>query len=201
MQDLRHKPSSLSLCKSAFTALFSLFLAFSSCVLSLAETREAVLRGLMCLPETLLWCKLLKKFWTTSIPYSFTETLPLRCQRKPLDHHCIGKGYPNLLPLLWSEALLTCQERGFGRRKWGSRFILHPPWSEFCVKMVLFSVSKGDGRGEHSQALELVRDHGKTAKWSLAQHWPGLLALSQTIPRYGRKKFGCSHSTLMRWRV
>lgn len=201
MQDLRHKPSSLSLCKSAFTALSSLFLAFSSCVLSLAGTHEAALRGLMCLPEALLWCKLLNKFQTTSIPYSFTETLPLQCQCKPLDHHWVGKGYPSLLLPLWSEALLTCQERGFGRRKRGSHFILHPPWTEFCVKMVLFSVSKGDGRGEHSQALELGRDHGKAAKWSLAQRWPGLLAFSQTIPKHGRKKSGCSHSTLMHWRV
>jgi len=61
MQDLRHKPSSLSLCKSAFTAfssLFlafsSLFLAFSSCVLSFAEMHDAALRGLMCLLEALL---------------------------------------------------------------------------------------------------------------------------------------------------
>lgn len=54
MQDLRHKTCSLSLCKSVFTAFSSLFLPFSSCVLSLAETHEAVLRGLMHLPEALL---------------------------------------------------------------------------------------------------------------------------------------------------
>lgn len=56
------------------------------------------------------------------------DVFPLQCQCEPLDRHWAGKGCPSLLLPLWSEALLTCQERGFGRRKRGSHFILLPPW-------------------------------------------------------------------------
>lgn len=127
------------------------------------------------------------------------EILPLQCQCEPSDHRCAGKGCPSLLVPHRSKALLTCQERGLGWRKSGSCFPPSPFLEAVSVlRRCFIFLGKGGSGGEQSQVLELA---GSTAKWSLAQCWPRLLALSQTIPRHGHKKSGCSHSTLMSKRV